>query len=152
MIRAYRLVKTKHAGNAFSGDGSHVSGGRWNAAGIPVVYTAESRALGALEILIGIELKDARELDYTIIPVEFDKALVEIIGKKTLPKDWKDYPPPHSTQMIGKKWARDNNSAILQVPSVIMPKEYNYVLNPNHEDFKKIKILKAETFTFDSRL
>ncbi len=152
MIRAYRLLKTKHADNAFNGEGSRVSGGRWNPAGVPVVYTAATRALGALEILTEIDLEDARALDYTIIPVEFSKALVTIVKEKDLPKDWQVYPLPHSTQIIGKKWIRDTKSAILQVPSVIVPKEYNYVLNPDHKDFKKIKILKAETFSFDPRL
>ncbi len=152
MIRAYRLIKSRHAGNAFSGEGSRISGGRWNPIGVPVVYTADSRALGALEVLTGIELEDARALDYTIIPVEFDKTLVKFVKEKDLPKDWQVYPLPHFTQIIGKKWVSDMRSAILQVPCVLVPKEYNYVLNPDHEDFKKIRILKAETFTFDSRL
>jgi RES domain-containing protein len=81
-----------------------------------------------------------------------DDTLPEIFPVRTLPPDWRTEPPPPSTRQIGDTWVRDGRSAILALPSVIIPGELNYVLNPFHPDFKKISIGKPEKFTFDPRL
>ena len=69
-----------------------------------------------------------------------------------MPKNWREEPPPPTTQQIGDTWARESRSVMLAVPSIIIPEELNYLLNPAHPDFKKITIGKPEDFTFDSRL
>jgi RES domain-containing protein len=85
------------------------------------------------------------------IPVEFDDALVEKIAPATLPAEWQDEPPPPSTKAVGDIWVSQARSAVLELPSVIIPGELNFLLNPSHPDFKKIVIGKPDPFSFDPR-
>jgi RES domain-containing protein len=148
--RAWRIVKARHAATAFSGEGARLYGGRWNSPGVTVVYASESRALAALENLV--HLNPPVTFQYVAIPVEFDGSWVETIARRALPADWTDEPPPPSTKAIGDLWVNEGRSAVLVVPSVIVPGEANFLLNPGHRDFRKIRIGKAERFAFDPRL
>ncbi|MGB3531794.1 MAG: RES family NAD+ phosphorylase, partial [Saprospiraceae bacterium] len=69
-----------------------------------------------------------------------------------LPIDWKSIPPAHTTQLIGDRFVSSMEGLTLKVPSVIVPGEYNFLINPAHPDFKKVKIIKKEKFEFDKRL
>ena len=150
MPDAWRIVKEKHTAVAFSGEGANKAGGRWNSRGVSVVYASSTRALAALESLV--HLNPPVFFKYVSIQTKFDAALVEILPAKGLPADWRVQPPSPSTKAIGDAWARERRSAVLQVPSVIIPGEANFLLNPAHPDFKKITIGKPEPFAFDARL
>jgi len=150
MLEAWRVVKEKHVATAFSGEGAAKTGGRWNSRGVVVVYTSATRSLAALETLV--HLNPPVMFNYRIIRIEFDEAWVERLPLAALPSDWRTEPPPLSTRQLGDAWARSSRTAILAVPSVIIPEETNYVLNPAHPDFKKITICKPAPFTFDPRL
>ena len=89
---------------------------------------------------------------YVAIPVELDETLVETVTASDLPADWTEEPPPPSTKEIGDVWVKEARSAVLELPSVIIRAEPNFLLNPAHPDFKKIKIGKPEPFAFDPRL
>lgn len=89
---------------------------------------------------------------YVAFAITFDDALVETIRTAALPSDWNDEPPPPSTKAIGDRWVKQARSAVLQLPSAIIPGESNYLLNPAHPHFRKIVIGKPEPFTFDPRL
>ena len=145
---AWRIVKEKRVHTAFDGEGARLYGGRWNSVGTSVVYTSGSKALAALESLV--HLNPPVIFNYVAIPVEFEEALVEKSPK--LPLDWTEEPPPPSTRELGDQWAREARSAIMELPSVIIPSESNYLLNPNHPDFKRIKIGTPAPFAFDPRL
>ena len=149
-LQAWRIVKEKYAASALSGEGARLNGGRWNAKGRPVIYTSASLALAALETLV--HLNPRILLRYVAGSIRFDAALVEIIDPDALPTDWRAEPPPLSTQRLGDLWLTEARSAILEVPSVIVPAESNYLLNPAHADFRKVVIGKAEAFGFDPRL
>jgi RES domain-containing protein len=149
MPQAWRIVKTKHASTAFDGEGAKLNGGRWNSAGVRVVYVSFSKSLAALETLVHLKLPVASK--YLAIPVEFDNALVEVFLPKNLPTGWNIEPPPPVTQEIGDRWVKEQRSAILALPSVIT-RESNYLINPAHPDFKRISIGSPEPFTFDPRL
>lgn len=136
MLEAWRMVKEKHVATAFSAEGAVKTGGRWNSRGVAVVYASATRSLAALETLV--HLNPQVMFNYRIIRVEFDESLVERLTRAALPSDWKMEPPPLSTRQLGDNWARSSLSAILAVPSVIIPDEMNYVLNPAHPDFKRI--------------
>lgn len=146
--RAWRIVKEKHAATAFSGEGARLYGGRWNSVGTSLVYTSGTKALAALESLV--HLNPPVIFKYVAIPVEFDDALVE--KAVSLPPDWNDDPPPPATKKIGDLWVALARSAILELPSVIIPDEPNYLINPGHPDFKKVFIGNPELFSFDPRL
>jgi RES domain-containing protein len=150
MVEAWRIVKEKHAATAFSGEGAARTGGRWNSRMVAVVYTSGSRSLAALETLV--HLNPPVLFRYVLFPVRFSDALIETVSQASLPVEWNAQPPAFSSKRIGDEWVRESRSAVLQVPSVIIPGEFNYVLNPFHPDFKAIKIGRAEPFAFDHRL
>jgi RES domain-containing protein len=152
MPRAWRIVKEKYAATAFDGEGARRFGGRWSSVGVRVVYVSDSQALAALETIV--HLNPPITIKYVAIPVEFDAALVETFPHKNLPADWQSEPPPPSTQQIGREWVKFARSAMLALPSVLVAKNAgtNFLINPAHSDFGKIKIGKPEPFTFDPRL
>jgi RES domain-containing protein len=150
MTRAWRIVREDHGYTAFDGEGAWRFGGRWNSLGTRTVYTSATLSLAALETLV--HLNPPVAFKYVAIPIEFDEALVETFATSDLPADWNEEPPPPSTAEIGDRWVKESRSAVLELPSVIIPAEPNYLLNPTHSDFKRIRIGKPTPFCFDPRL
>lgn len=89
---------------------------------------------------------------YVLIPVAIEDELVRKVREADLPQDWRAHPAPLSVKQIGDDWARSASSAVLQVPSALLPSESNFLLNPAHADFKKLIIGEPVAFRFDSRL
>lgn len=144
-------MKKRHAETAFDGEGARRYGGRWNSPGTAVVYVAESRALALLEILAGI--RSIRPTgSYVLIPVSFDESFVRAVDVSKLPGEWNQGPPHPSIQRIGDVWVDERSSAILKVPSAIVPEECNYLLNPAHPDFRRIEIGTPQEISIDPRL
>src|SRR5688572_21585812 len=135
-LKSYRIVKRKFAAAAFSGAGARLYGGRWNSIGVSVVYTSSTIALALLEWRAHLSQWPAPPV--LVIEIEFDSSL--ILSPARLPKGWMSTPAPPSNALIGDKWAKSGKSSILKLPSAIVPDEYNYLLNPNHPDFSKIRI------------
>jgi RES domain-containing protein len=150
MARAWRIVKKIHAPSAFDGEGAWRFGGRWNSPGTRVVYCSANLSLAALENLV--HLNPPVAFKSVAIELEFDERLIETIGAKSLPPDWTEEPPAVSTMRLGDRWVRERCSAVLKLPSAIIPTESNYLLNPAHRDFQKIIIRKPVAFSFDPRL
>ena len=151
MIRAWRIVKTRYSADAFSGEGARLYGGRWNSSGIAMVYTAGSKSLATLELLVHLDNTSVLP-SFSICPVDFDDSLVELIDPATLPRDWRQTPPSISLQAVGDDWISRGSSVVLRVPSAVIESEYNYLINPVHIDFKKLVIGGMEVFMLDSRL
>ena len=152
MQRVWRLCKRKHAASAFDGEGARLSGGRWNPPGVPVVYTSETISLAALEALVHMDREDA-PLDLVVIPVDIpDKVDIAEVTVRMLPADWRSTPAPTRLQQLGANWVRTGKTAVLSVPSVLVPRERNYVFNPEHPDFASVKRGKPEPFVLDPRL
>jgi RES domain-containing protein len=149
MLTAWWLLTARFAKSAFSGDGARLYGGRWNRKGIPMVYTAGSRSLAILEMLVQDEPLRAR---YVMIPATLPKNLkIERVTPEHLPADWRDLGAREQLQAIGTDWARRGSSPVLAVPSVVIPTETNYLLNPLHLSFARIEIGKPEEFVTDLR-
>lgn len=154
MLRAFRIVKTRRAATAFDGQGPFEYGGRWNSRGTRVVYLAKTISLAALEILVHLDDAGLRA-SYSFIPLSFPAACVQTPGKKgvePLPENWADTPAPLACARYGDEWAASGKSLILRVPSVIVPWESNFLLNPAHADWSKIRFGEAQSFDFDPRL
>src|SRR5437879_13046368 len=151
MVTAWRIVKRKHVKSAFSGDGARLFGGRWNNPGVPLIYTATSQSLAALEILVHLEAPELLDR-YVILGVGVEESLIDDVDQSRLPKNWRANPAPPDAKALGDEWAAARVSAVLRVPSVIVPSEHNLLLNPLHRDFSRLKIAKSSTFRFDSRL
>lgn len=148
---AWRLVKTKYLPAAFDGESARVHGGRWNSPGVRVVYAAETLSLALVEVLV--HLKDAGTLPaYSAFRLSFDGGIVESLAPSRLPKNWRDYPAPPETRAIGDKWVSEARSAVLRVPSVVVPNESDYVMNPKHPHFSRIRRDPPIAFPFDRRL
>jgi len=149
VIRAWRIVESKFTATAFDGEGARIFGGRWSSSGTQIVYVAGTASLAVLEMLA--HLRRAETLPaYSLIACEFDDALVDDVAK--LPDDWRRYPAPPELQAIGDTWIKKQSSAVLRVPSAIVEMEKNYLLNPGHRDFRRIKIQTPEPFSLDLRL
>ena len=151
IVTAWRIVKAKHAASAFSGDGARRFGGRWNSPGVAVVHTADSMSLAMLEMLVQLQSQELLKR-YLMIEVDFDDSLLTKVAPSDLPRSWRRSPPPAAIQRIGDDWVAESESAVLGVPSVIAPTEWNYLLNPAHSDFAKIGIGPKKRIRFDPRL
>ncbi len=150
-VRAWRITKAKHAATAFTGGGAKASGGRWNSTGTAIVYTASSASLAILEMLVHLQAPDLMKR-YVIFEVTFDESLATTFDPARLPRIWRRSPTLKTNQQIGDTWAATGNSAVLRLPSVIVPSEWNYLLNPAHHDFSKIMISPKQPINFDPRL
>lgn len=151
MPAAWRILKKRHLQFAFDGEAARQYGGRWNSPGTSVVYTSETRALCLLEVLAG--LRSVKPIEaYVLIPVRFHDATVIGVDRNDLAADWRRSPPPPTMQQIGDDWVQRQRSAVLRVPSAIVPEESNYLLNPAHQDFGRIEIGPPEDILIDSRL
>ena len=150
-ITAWRIVKARQAANAFDGEGARADGGRWNSPGIPVVYTSQSAALAALELLVHLG-RGAILAAYVLIPCTFDETLVSRLDRRRLPKNWRSYPAPPELQVIGDEWVKSGRSTVLEVPSAVIDTDSNYLLNPHHREFQTIRVMRPQPFAFDLRL
>lgn len=150
MQTAWRIVKSKHAQQAFDGEGALRFGGRWNSPGTRVVYCSRTLALAALESLV--HLNPPVVFRYLAIPLDFDDELLETTCAADLPDDWRERPPPRSAAEWGDRWVKEARSPALEIPSVIIPSESNLLLNPAHPDFRKIRIGTPQEFAFDPPL
>ncbi len=150
-MTAWRITKRKHARHAFSGEGAREFGGRWNNPGTAVVYTAQSQSLAALEMLVHLDSADLLE-KYVLLAADFDRSLVKVVDASNLPRNWRADPPPAQVRSVGDEWVLGGSSAVLQVPSVLVPGENNFLLNPGHQDLARIRFGTPLAFRFDARL
>jgi RES domain-containing protein len=150
MLTVWRLVTTRFAKSAFSGEGARIFGGRWNRKGAPLVYTSASQSLAMLDMLVQDDPLRAR---YVMIAAHIPKGMaINRIRVEDLPSDWRDITARESLQAIGTKWAGNRSAAVLAVPSVVVPSEINYLLNPLHGDFRRIKTGPPQEVATDPRL
>lgn len=135
-----------------SGRGAEIAGGRWNSKGVPVVYTATSRALAVIEVAVHVPLG--------IIPLNYAMASINVpddieileINIDSLPPDWTKNPFIKETQQIGDAFIKAQKYAAMKVPSASVTGDFNLLLNPRHKDFRHVEITKTEAFEFDLRL
>jgi RES domain-containing protein len=147
----WRIVQRKYAEEAFSGEGSAKYGARWNQKGIAIVYCSESASLAQLEVLV--RTQRAKDLAlYVLIEARVPEELIETLRGEDLPEDWNALPESNSTREIGTKWAIEKRSVVLGVPSVVIPRELNFLLNPEHPDFSKVEIGNPKPVGWDPRL
>ncbi|QSE97310.1 RES family NAD+ phosphorylase [Fulvivirga lutea] len=143
----YRIVHAEFA-NKIVASGRPA---RWNSAGTFVVYTASSRSLACLENLVH-RSSEGLNAQFRTLVIEIPETIViEEVTVNDLPKNWPSFKSQLQTRHMGDKWAVTQETCVLRVPSVIIPEESNYLINPQHLDFKKIKLLATEEFLFDNR-
>lgn len=116
-----------------------------------MVYTASSLPLATLELLVHVSRNDTA-FQYSVLNCWFPEAIVEDVDRSRLPDDWRAYPPPAILQQIGNEWLLSRSSAVLCVPSAVLDTEVNYLLNPEHDDFRSVDVGLPYPFTLDPRL
>ena len=150
-VTVWRLNAERFAKAALSGSGASRYGGRWNLPGTRVIYCAQSRALAAMESLVHVEdIEGLDAVEWQATAITLAGALIE--RPLRYPQSWRSYPYSPSTQRFGSAWARDLRSVALRVPSAVIPGEFNFLLNPAHPDFAKVRFAPPEPFRFDPRL
>ncbi len=150
-LPAYRITKRKWAATAFDGEAAQRYPGRWNLRGHPVIYTAASRSLAILEILVHYEDHELLNEHFICIPLRIPKECILELDEP-LPPDWRSDPPPASTRALGSGWLECGRSLALRIPSTLVPAENNYLINPRHEAFDELEILDPEPLDLDPRL
>lgn len=152
MTCIWRICKAEHAAAAFSGEGAVLYPGRWHHAGTPVVYCSESRALAALEQLVNLD-RNRLPPNFVCFGVEVPPGVgVARLSIADMPSDWRAQPAPVALRDIGTRWIEAEETAVLCVPSAVVPAEHNFLLNPRHVDFDELVIGAPESFDFDERL
>jgi len=141
----FRISRDKYA-QSLTASGS---ANRWNRSGQFVLYCSSSRALATLELLAHRNALMPKA-GYKLMHIAFEFSLVTQVGKP--PKHWNTIAAMHKTQALGSAWYQNQRSAVLKVPSALIKDEYNFVINVNHPDFKKVHLIKTEDFIWDGRL
>ena len=153
MQTVWRIVTRRFAEDAYSGEGARRFGGRWNRIGQSVVYTAQSRSLALLEMLVQ---DNALRAHYLLIPASIPDDIYRLkITQAELQQfnpDWRKQTARESLQNLGSLWLNEASSCILEVPSAVMPAETNLLLNPAHPDFSRIQTGSPESLESDLRL
>ena len=151
-ISIWRISKRKYAAIAFNEEGARRFGGRWNSRGKSVVYTSATLSLAALETFVHMEVEDAGNMfAYTRAGIPED-IQIEKIDISQLPSNWRNLPAPLSLATIGDRWFDADNTAVLAVPSAVIPVENNYLINPDFRDFSRIQIHEPQPFELDPRM
>jgi RES domain-containing protein len=147
---AWRLSRADRA--ALDGEGGRLFGGRWTPVGYPAVHTAATAALAILERLVHTSPRHMG-VNLVLTLVEWpDEMLVTAVLEPTLLPRWRETPAPDALQQIGLAWLVARETPVLSVPSAIVPEERNYLLNPRHAYFRRLKSRPPKPYTFDPRL
>ncbi len=149
-LKVYRIGNPKFIED-LSGEGGRLYPGRWNHKGTPILYTAEAASLAILEYL-GHVINTSVNVPYILLELEIDADQVLSLGKVTaqLPDNWYDEKGIDLTRSIGSEWIKSKQAAILKVPSIHSPYEYNYLINPGFPDLH-IRIIQKRWYLYDNR-
>ena len=133
------------------GTGARLEGGRWNYPGTSVIYASASIAIAALEKFV--HLAGVIPLDLVLVRVELqNNCSAEQLKLADLPQDWSLVPPGPTSMAIGTTWATENRSLVLYAPSVLVPEENNVLINPNHPEFRAVKMSIERDYRYDPRM
>ena len=130
------------------------SANRWNFDGEYVIYTGSSRSLSTLELVVHRNsIQSLPNYEVMVISIADIEELYEQIPIKKLPKNWRKLEAYYKLQNIGSKWYKEQRSLVLRIPSAVIPKEYNYIINTKHPDFSSnVSLVRNEDYFFDKRL
>ena len=148
-MNVYRINDCKYITD-LSGSGAAIYGGRWNSKGTYIIYTAQNHALALLETVVHMGKVPAN--GYCMATIEIPEDSIETLVPEKLPADWQNNPPPNYLKTIGDRFIKANKHLALKIPSVLMMEEHNFLLNPAHPAFKKVKIASSRPIRVDERL
>jgi RES domain-containing protein len=151
-MELYRITQQEFAED-LSGNGAKLFGGRWNSEGFFALYTSSSRSLALLETLAHTPAKMLEVKVYHLITLAVpDNLVTQKVAVKNLQNGWDAPDTRPFTKKIGDAFLTDKKYLMMQVPSVMMPEEMNYVINPMHTDMKQVKLVNKRRIDFDKRV
>jgi len=150
-MEVFRLVRKKYR-IELCGKGAAISGARWNSKGIEMIYCAQNRALAMAEVLVHLTFATLPS-DFVMLTISIpDEVLIVVLNPKKLNIDWNVFPSTFETPILGDDFIKKNEACVLKVPSAVVKGDFNYLINPSHPDFSKIKIVEQANFPFDKRI
>jgi RES domain-containing protein len=150
-MKFWRICRRRYAGEAASGEGARLYGGRWNSRGVRVAYASTSLALAAVETFVNLE-PNLRPEDLVSVEGEISEAVeIEQLDLEALPAHWYET-RDESLRRFGDEWIKAGRTVALLVPSAAIRGEWNVLLNPAHAEFSKVKFRQPEPFKFDVRM
>jgi RES domain-containing protein len=151
-MRVYRVLRKAYARAPFDGQGAYLYGGRWSSAGVRLAYTSETQSLAMLEYFVHLDVADAAG-DLVLAVAEIpDDVSRERFTARRLPSTWRDFPAPPELAQIGDDFARRGEKCVLIVPSALAPHDDNWLINPQHGEFRKSSAFDIEPLSYDSRM
>lgn len=152
-LAVWRITQDRYRDAAFTGEGARRHGGRFNSVGRPLVYTSESPALAVLDLMANLDTYGPGLLQhYVVISATVDVRHVRRLSPNSLPPDWRAFPHAPATRTIGDQWLDDEASLMLAVRSAVLPRAWNYLVNPAHPDFGALARTEPEALDVDPRI
>lgn len=155
MVKAWRAVKTIYAANPLDGEGARRAGGRWNPVGTPALYASDSLALAMMEVLVHFDTAMPMA-SYVALELEIPDAAIVGVNPSAIPGSWPKLDSIPASQRIGHGMMVMHNFFAIAVPSVVVPRSFNYVINSAHADFPiwaSLQLRRAPIpLDFDARL
>ena len=143
----YRITLKKYANKLIASGQPN----RWNSRNVDMIYTSSTIALATLENVVHRSGEGLNEL-FSLMTIQIPSRRISHIRIKILPDNWKMREGRSATRSIGDDWIHRNSSLLLKIPSAIVAGESNILINPNHPDFRRVKVKKVEPFSFDPRI
>ena len=144
----FRIANEKYSSD-LSGEGASLYGGRWNSVGLKVLYTSQYISLTILESMVHLRT-DLIPSSQFLLSIEVPEKDIITISTSKIKEGWAN--EPGYSQWIGDQFINGNQGLVLKVPSAIVPEECNFLINPLHRDFKKVKLNFTEPLRLDKRL
>ena len=146
-MTVWRIASRGHAG--LDGEGPRLYGSRWTPRGLPAVFASATLSLAALERFVHTD-PDLEPTDLVAVEIEIKANVrVESVAVSSLPSNWREYPAPIALTSIGERWLREARTVALSVPSVVVPRERNVIINPQHSEFNTLAVVSPERFSYD---
>ncbi len=151
MTEVYRIVRKPYAKRPLDGEGAFLYGGRWSSVGTRLAYSSERLSLAMLEYFIHIDMGDP-PADLVLVTAEVPGDVSRTtVAPGQLPENWRRTPAPPALAALGDGFVREQRAAILVVPSALAPAEANWLINPMHPEFGKVRIRSIAPFEYDQR-
>jgi len=151
LTRVYRLLRAPYASHPFNGEGAFRFGGRWSSPGTRIVYSSDHQSLALLEYFVHLTPSDS-PADLVLATADVPDALTDRVGIGSLPPNWRQSPAPAALARIGDEFIRRGQNVALLVPSALATTDYNWLLNPQHSEFRRIVVHPVTPFRYDQRL
>jgi RES domain-containing protein len=148
------VISPNYAADDLSGKGADKTGGRWNRKGTPLIYCSHSIALACLETMVHLSGAEPLPLNRFLIRIEMPLAAwdTRTIFDSAVHAGWNEAPAGRISLEWGSTWAAGCRSLVAEVPSIVVPEEFNVLINPRHPDAGKLIAKKVRRWTYDSRL